>query len=293
MAEPHYPKTSPSHRLVLGLFKLTRPRTSVGAIFLAYVGHTGRERNMAGGFGSFAIPMLLTSFLVIGFCQVYNDIVDAPLDAIAKPNRPIPSNAVTLLQANIFAIVLVATALLLSVPTPPTAIWVILAVALGIAYSKWLKSTILVGSFIVAIVSGSPLFLSAITNGGPLAPDVLVGFVLVSAYIMGNELLKSWEDKDPDAIFGIRNLATAAGPRWTANALTLTGIVLTTTVMFASVLASVPFWFVGVAALGILLPVYASIALFWAGGLARLHAAKWWRLAWVPGMVCLLLLTLD
>ena len=91
----------------------------------------------------------LTSFVLLGLSMSFfycggmclNDILDAQLDRIHRPLRPIPSGKLSLRSAIIFTGILftAALALLLWTSYPGTIKWGFLLLALIVAYDKWHK----------------------------------------------------------------------------------------------------------------------------------------------------------
>lgn len=276
-----------------GLIELTRPRTSICAAVLVLTGwaisDASRSSLQPVGLASLA----LAAFLVISFCQVYNDLIDHALDSVAKPQRPLPSGRVSPRAAKILAGTLAALAVLISLQNTAVAIWAIAALLLGVAYSLRMKSTLISGAVVVAVVSSSPLALAAIAERMPPSKRLIVAVLLVTLYIVGNELYKSAEDEVVDRQFGVRNLATQRGGDATLAALTVVALALLLVIISAAVSDVVSALFLAWSVVGIASPTVASVVVY-RKSLRTADAPsvgpRLWRLAWLPGMIAMLLL---
>ena len=121
-----------------GFITITRPINSFVAglaAIVAYLIDTGT-----------VIPESLLLFFIVALItaagNVINDFFDAEIDAINRPDRPIPSGAVSRGAARGFAVMLFLAGILVSFFTNPLCIGIaIFNVLLLIAYAAKLKST--------------------------------------------------------------------------------------------------------------------------------------------------------
>ena len=112
---------------------------------------------------SYTIPVLLgmlSVFFAISGGNVINDVFDYKIDSINRPDRPIPSGRISLENARKYAYLLFILSLLVSFITSylvqsiyPTIV-VLFAVIILYFYASNLKSTVLLGNFIVGFLTG-------------------------------------------------------------------------------------------------------------------------------------------
>jgi geranylgeranylglycerol-phosphate geranylgeranyltransferase len=192
-----------------GLFRITRPvnATVAGlAAIVAYLIATGTI--IPAAFLLFCIVMLITAA-----GNVINDYFDAAIDAINRPDRPIPSGTVSRIAARGFAATLFLAGILLCFFTTP--LCGVLSVAnslLLIAYAARLKSTPFIGNVAVSYLSASIfLFGGAFAAGtdGIIHMLPIAGMTFLA--MMSRELLKDAEDIEGDASEGASTLPIIMG----------------------------------------------------------------------------------
>jgi geranylgeranylglycerol-phosphate geranylgeranyltransferase len=191
-----------------GLFAITRPANSAVAgiaAIVAYLIATGT-----------VIPSVLLLFFIVALItaagNVINDYFDAEIDAINRPERPIPSGNVSRIAARWFAVSLFCCGIFISVFTNTLCIGIALVNAiLLVLYAAHLKSTPFFGNAIVSYLAAS-IFLF----GGALAG--LDGFVhmlpvagITFLAMLARELLKDAEDVVGDQAGGAGTLPIRIG----------------------------------------------------------------------------------
>lgn len=174
----------------------------------------------------------LAAFLVVGFGNVLNDLLDTDLDRKAHPQRPLPSGALRTREARFFAALLLGFGLyeaIIAGDLPTFAFAAANALAL-VAYERWFKRRGLVGNVVVAALVASTFAFGAVAAGS--APrDWGVLWLLIAMAFLSNvarELLKDVEDAAADA--GRRRTfamsAGAAATRWTAAVAVVAAVTL-------------------------------------------------------------------
>src|SRR5665647_2385984 len=164
---------------IAGFFTITRPVNSLVAglaAIIAYLIDTGT-----------LIPQTLLLFCVVALItaagNVINDFFDAKIDAINRPDRPIPSGAVTRAAARGFAVTLFLAGI---------------NSLILIAYAGKLKRTPLLGNITVAYLSASIFLFGGALNGW----DGLVHIIPIAAItffaMLSRELVKDAEDVEGD-----------------------------------------------------------------------------------------------
>lgn len=184
---------------------------------------------IAGGVpGPVAAWLFLAVVLLTGAGNTVNDYYDAAIDAVNRPERPIPSGRVTTRAAARYAGGLFLAGCLAALPAGPMpAVIATVNAALLWGYAARLKRTPLVGHLAVAylaaslfVFGGSAAGLDGLGRVLPLALITLLGTV-------ARELLKAAEDVEGDRRGGARTFSVRFGVGWTvrlALVLALAGI---------------------------------------------------------------------
>jgi geranylgeranylglycerol-phosphate geranylgeranyltransferase len=223
-----------------GFIAITRPVNSLVAglaAIVAYLIDTGM-----------VIPETLLLFFIVGLItaagNVINDFFDAEIDAINRPDRPIPSGSVSRGAARGFAITLFLAGILVSFFTNPLCVGIaIFNAVLLIAYAAKLKSTPLIGNIVVAYLSASIFLFGGALNGF----DGLVRIIPIAAItffaMVSRELLKDAEDVEGDRAGGAVTLPIRIGIKKTSE------LALITTVL-AVAASFIPYFWWGIWYLG-------------------------------------------
>ena len=197
-----------------GFFTLTRPVNSLVAglaAIVAYLIDTGT-----------VIPESLLLFFIVALItaagNVINDFFDAEIDAINRPDRPIPSGAVSKGAARGFAVTLFLAGVLVSFFTNSLCIGItIINSVLLIAYAAKLKSTPLIGNIVVAYLSASIFLFGGALNG----IDGMVRIIPIAAItffaMLSRELLKDAEDVEGDREGGADTMPIRIGIKKTSE----------------------------------------------------------------------------
>ena len=195
---------------VRGAVELTRPGNTLAAGVLTFIGAF-----VAGGLTaptSTAFAVLATGFAT-GGGNAINDYFDREIDAINRPDRPLPRGAVTARAALAFSLALFAAAVGLTLLLPPIAIAIAVVNLLAlVAYTEVFKGLPGVGNALVAYLTGSTFLYGGAAVGGDLA-TVSVLFVLAAAATMAREIVKDVEDVAGDREEGLNTLPIAVGER--------------------------------------------------------------------------------
>ena len=197
-----------------GFIAITRPINSFVAglaAIVAYLIDTGT-----------LLPESLLLFFIVALItaagNTINDFFDAEIDAINRPDRPIPSGAVSRGAARGFAVTLFLAGILVSFFTNPLCIGIaIFNTLLLIAYAAKLKSTPLIGNIVVAYLSASIFLFGGALNG----LDGLVRIIPIAAItffaILSRELLKDAEDVEGDRAGGADTVPIRIGIKKTSE----------------------------------------------------------------------------
>lgn len=197
---------------VSAFVRITRPHNAVVAGFTALIGYLVAT-------GTLILPSLLLAAvvaLITAAGNVINDVYDIDIDRINRPDRPIPSGAISLSGAKIYAVALFAGGIALATLTTALCLLIALANALIlILYAAWLKRTPGIGNVAVAYLTASVfLFGGAFAGIEGLIQNISLAAIAFLA-TLAREILKDAEDVDGDAAGGARTLPMIVGIRRT------------------------------------------------------------------------------
>ncbi len=247
-------------RVVSGLVGLTRPVNALISFLSIMIGAavTGTLEPLQ--------KVLLAAFsgaLVGSAGNAINDYYDVDIDRVNKPHRPIPSGRVSRPGALVFALILFAAGVGLSFFVRAEAVWVALgATLLLIAYSAWLKRTVLLGNLTVSTVTGAAFIYGGLAVGRVRAALIPAGFSFL--FHLGREIVKDVEDLKGDRQAKAVTLPVVHGVRAAQWAVTLVFsllIVATWLPYVFGIYNTVYFWIVVLGVDSVL--VYAIVAFWW------------------------------
>jgi geranylgeranylglycerol-phosphate geranylgeranyltransferase len=179
----------------------------------------------------------LTGFFLTAGSMVVNDIVDRDIDAVNEPLRPIPSGAVSVGQARVFAAVLAVVgfgfALIANWQCLVIAVfsWVVFAV-----YSLWGKRAGFLGNLLVSVCVVVPFVYGGFVVGKGFADSSVIFVVIAFLSNTGREITKGVVDVEGDEREGIKTVAVRFGVRFAAFVAVVFYIV-------AVALSALPLWF--------------------------------------------------
>ncbi|MDK2975087.1 MAG: geranylgeranylglycerol-phosphate geranylgeranyltransferase [Methanofollis sp.] len=236
-----------------GYLAITRPVNSIVAGLAGVLGYLIATGTI--------VPESIILFGIVALItaagNVVNDYCDAGIDAVNRPERPIPAGTVSRHGARLYAAVLFVAGNLLALVTNPFCLaFALFNSALLVLYAVRLKATPLFGNLAVAYLSASIfLFGGAFAGTEGLLSNLPVAGVTLLA-MTAREILKDAEDIEGDRIGGARTLPMIIGvPRSVTLA-----FAFTLAAVFLSMLPVFRWWG---------LPYLAAIGLLDAGMLYR------------------------
>ena len=165
--------------------------------------------------GIFTFKVLLgciVVFIVTGAGNSINDYFDYKIDAINKPERPIPSGRISLNKAGFYSLALlsIGTILAFIIGLIPGLIELSTSI-LMVYYAYGLKKKLLIGNIVISFLTG----LTFVFGG------VIVGEILTSIYLgffpflttIAREIIKDMEDVEGDRMEGAHTLPIMRGMR--------------------------------------------------------------------------------
>lgn len=168
----------------------------------------------AGGWPGFGPMTSLLGAMFGGQLAIgaVNELVDADLDAVAKPGKPIPSGLVSHHGARVVAILGTGLMAILGATLGLAAFALCaLGTGTGIAYNFWFKRTI--WSWVPYLVALPLLPIWVWTTLGTVQPGMFAIYPIGAAAVIAVQIAQSLPDLEADAGSDVRTLAVALGPR--------------------------------------------------------------------------------
>lgn len=202
---------------------------------------------MAGGRDVQPILLIfLAVFFVTGAGNAVNDYFDREIDAVNRPDRPIPSGRVTPRQALMWSYALFVAGCILAALLNLLSFFIAIVNSILLyLYARNLKTTLLMGNICVAYLTGSTFLFGGAVLGYAGMNAVLIPFWLSSLATMSREIMKDVEDMEGDSRAGARTLPILAGEK-------LSGVVAAIFAFVAIVLSYQPVYgmiYLGIVAL--------------------------------------------
>lgn len=220
------------------LIQITRPHNCLAAAMATLLG-THLASSATHLLSPSVMPAALVVWLIVAACHVVNDRRDVDVDSLNKPQRPIPSGRVSPHVADGLTLILSLAALGVAWTL---GLWpMVIALAsliLGVGYSYYLKSTVLLGNGVVGLLSGTTVIYGGLVVGD-LRPAHGWASLLVFLFVFNREILKTIADQEGDAMVGVCTVATRLG--------TMASLRLFQILTIGSVAASVMPWFLHLA----------------------------------------------
>jgi geranylgeranylglycerol-phosphate geranylgeranyltransferase len=193
---------------IKGLYKISRPFTTLtGGLAVLLGGYVAGT----GAWGEVILAILAT-WSITAAANAWNDYQDIEIDKINQPKRPLPAGLVSPKNVLIYAVVMMVLSILLAAFINLTAFLISVVSAVMLYLYSWrLKSTVLMGNAIVAVISAMSAIFGGIAAGNP-RPSLWLAAIIASA-IMGREVLKTLADYEGDLRQRCRTVATVWGRR--------------------------------------------------------------------------------
>lgn len=146
---------------------------------------------------------------------VYNDIVDRDYDGAVERtrNRPLPSGAVKLTQAVLFMAALLFAGLLVLLSLNSFAVWLGAASLLVVAIYPFMKRYTDWPQFVLGLAFNWGALLGWAAVKGSLGAPAVALFVAGICWTMVYDTIYAHQDKEDDALLGLRSTALRFGSR--------------------------------------------------------------------------------
>lgn len=166
----------------IGFLRLMRPANVVTSVadVLAGIAITGFFTGWPFDYSEIS-DVLMLCFATAGLYAggvVFNDVFDAELDRVERPERPIPSGTITLGQATLLGSGLIVLGIMAAFkPNPTTGILAIAIAVCALVYDKWGKHHKILGPLNMGLCRGLNLLLGISILHGALDKWWFIAFV--------------------------------------------------------------------------------------------------------------------
>ncbi len=164
----------------------------------------------------FSVFGYLTGFFVCAYSMVVNDYYDVDVDRVNRPDRPLPSERISLAGAYRLSVLMLLIGLAFATLTKnPVAV----LIALLYSFLSWLynvraKKAGLAGNLIVASSLAIPFIYGGVISGGNVLSSLLLMMAFTAFFAgAGREVVKAMADTSGDAKRGVRSVAIEFGMR--------------------------------------------------------------------------------
>lgn len=193
---------------VPAIFELTRPHNCVLAGLAVIIGGI-----IASG-GDFDPTKTLLAFvaaaLICGGGNAINDYFDRDIDAINRPSRPIPSEKISLIQAQVISGGLFLIGIFIAMLINETCLSLaIFNSAVLFLYSAKIKRLGLAGNLAIGYLVGSTFLFGALAAGR--VENIVIFVVMASLSTVARELIKDIEDMQGDKKLGVLTFPLSHG----------------------------------------------------------------------------------
>ena len=195
---------------IKGLFKLLRFELPFSAGVCVVMGQLLAQGNFASVFET--INGFLSIFFISASILVLNDYFDVETDKINSPNRPIPSNIVTLSEALLLSVILLINGLILSYLINFIALLctIILSI-IGLLYNLKFKKSGLLGNLMVSFSVGMTFIYGGVSVGFSFNKIVWFFGIIAALIDLGEEIAADSMDMQGDLLINSNSLAIKFG----------------------------------------------------------------------------------
>ncbi len=160
--------------------------------------------------------IFITVFLITGAGNAVNDYFDANIDAINRPDRPIPSGRISKKSAYNFSISLFFLGWIISFFIGSNGIPSLIAIFnsfLLLLYARYLKRKVLVGNLSVSYLTGSTFLFGGAAYGGKGIQVTMILFFLSMLATLAREIVKTIQDIEGDKLDGASTFPMKIGKK--------------------------------------------------------------------------------
>lgn len=214
--------------------------------------------------GIFTMEVLIACivvFVITGFGNIVNDYFDHKIDAINRPERPIPSGRISLKAAGYYALALALLSNIMAIlflGLVPGLI-VLVSTLLMFYYAHTLKKKLLIGNFLISFLTGLSFVFGGVVVGTTIG-SIYIGFYAFLTNMM-REIVKDMEDVKGDKIEGANTLPIAHGMKSSSILAALFMIFASLTSPILYFLGILTIWFLPVLFIAILIFLSSAVSI--------------------------------
>ncbi len=213
-------------------------------------------------YGQLIVLAALSAGMIAAGANAGNDAIDADIDRINRPGRPIPAGKVTVQEARYVWITLTSAGIILSIGINPVcAAMAVLTSVFLYLYNRYLKRTPIWGNLAVSLITG----LALVYTGAALhaVQHTVVPALFAFLIHFAREIVKDMEDMEGDRIHGARTFPVRFGLRSSVAFASLLLAALLILIPAAAVMYDYPALFLYITVAGVFPLVIGSVILMW------------------------------
>ena len=158
------------------------------------------------------LPIISVIFLLGGFSNIINDIIDYKIDYANNLNRPIASNVISIKAAFLYSLLLLLIACIITINfNILTKSLIFILLPLIIFYTPFFKKIPLVGNIIVSFILSMVFIITSTYLLGEIHSDILPPFIFSFFLMLIREIVKDIADLEGDKKFNINTLPVKFG----------------------------------------------------------------------------------
>ena len=196
---------------------------------------------------------------ICGFGNAINDSLDHETDRINRPERPIPSGRLSVMQGYISAVLHLVAGLALAGLVNVTCLLIAASASLLLlGYALFGKRLPFIANLWVAGVSAlSFVYAAAVGQNWEWSQIrlVMLGAVFVFLFHLGREIIKDMEDLAGDMASGARTLPIVFGVRTSTTAVAVIFVLLMIAMLLAYVVLGLSIWYLVCSVVLIIIPL--------------------------------------
>ena len=159
------------------------------------------------------LPIISVIFLLGGFSNIINDIIDYKIDYANNLNRPIASNVISIKAAFLYSLLLLLIACIITINfniLTKSLIFIII-IPLIILYTPFLKKIPLLGNIVVSFILSMVFIITSTYLLGEIHTDIIPPFIFSFFLMLIREIVKDIADLEGDKKFNIQTLPVKFG----------------------------------------------------------------------------------
>lgn len=157
--------------------------------------------------GALAVGTIDTGYLLLAIASAFllyiggialNDVIDAPIDAIERSNRPIPTNQISRRLALVFALITMSAGLAVAAAISVSSLLIAVSIVICIVLYDFLHKRFIWAAVLMGLCRGGLYVLGASCVAWPAPQDaLLILSAAITIYVSGLTVLARYEVRGP------------------------------------------------------------------------------------------------